>query len=448
MNGPTPSGPRAAAAEPPALDPWPRTSACAVGLTAGLLLLLVGALGGRPDVALLAAAPLVGAAWDLARRPTGPVRAGVRPADGTQRGGELRAVLRVEGPPGVDAALLRVRRPGSRTVEVLVRVTGTRDIPVAVRTVRTGPQDLVHADVQALGAGLATIAGPERTEPHRVMVLPATRPLGALPLPWRLRGLTGAHESRRPGDGGGLRDVHPFAAGDRLRRIDWRVTARRAPDLSELYVRRSYALADAVVVLVVDSRDDVGPDPATWGGLHPVRPEDATSLDLAREAAASVAQQLVAVGDRVGLDDLGARRRPVAPGGGRRQLARIVHSLALTRPEGEVQTRVRPPQLPSGALVVVFSTFLDDDAAQAAASWRRSGHRVVAVDVLPRVRETTLTDQERLALRLVRIERADRLAALTASGVELVAWATGDPWVDLGQLARQSHRRPGVGAGR
>ncbi|GEA86973.1 DUF58 domain-containing protein [Cellulomonas cellasea] len=447
MSEPTGSRPRAAA-DPPALDPWPRTSACAIALTAGLLLLLVGALGGRPDVALVAAAPVVGAAWDLARRPAGSVRASVRPADEGQTGGELRSVLRVEGPPGTDAALLRVRRPGSGTVEVLVRVTGTRELPVTVRTVRTGPQDLVHADVQALGAGLATIAEPVRTEPHSVMVLPAPRPLGALPLPWRLRGLTGAHESRRPGDGGGLRDVHPFSAGDRLRRIDWRVTARRAPDLSELYVRRAYALADAVVVLVVDSRDDVGPDPATWGGMRPVRPEDATSLDVAREAAASVAQQLVAVGDRVGLDDLGARRRPVAPGGGRRQLARIVHSLALTRPEGEVRTRVRPPQLPSGALVVVFSTFLDDDAAQAAGSWRRSGHRVVAVDVLPRVRDTTLSDQERLALRLVSIERADRLAALTAAGVELVAWATGDPWVDLGQLARQSHRRPGVGAGR
>ena len=179
-----------------------------------------------------------------------------------------------------------------------------------------------------------------------------------------------------------------------------------------------------------------------------MRPEDATSLDVAREAAASVAQQLVAVGDRVGLDDLGARRRPVAPAGGRRQLARIVHSLALTRPEGEARTRVRPPQLPSGALVVVFSTFLDDDAAQAAGWWRRAGHRVVAVDVLPRVRETTLSDQERLALRLVSIERADRLAALTAAGVELVPWAGGDPSVELALLARQSHRRPGVGAGR
>ena len=89
----------------------------------------------------------------------------------------------------------------------------------------------------------------------------------------------------------------------------------------------------------------------------------------------------------MGLDDLGVVRRPLPPGGGRRQLDRIRHALALTHPEGEPLRRLRPPQIPSGALVLLFSTFLDDEAAQVAAVWRRAGHRVVAVDVLPTVRE-------------------------------------------------------------
>jgi len=448
---------------------WGRTSSVAGGLAAGLTLLLVGAMGGRPEIALLGVAPVIAAAWDLTRRTGGRVDVtlrrgreglpdggpdGVGPApdietiDDTPGDGRLRARVHLEVPDGTAAVRLRVGRAGSTTTAALVRVDRTRDVGVTVRTVRTGPQDLVRAEAQGVGAGFATIDDPVSSAPREVLLLPSARRLGPLPLPFRLRGLTGAHESQRPGDGGGLRDVHPFVPGDRLRRIDWRVTARRSPDLSELYVRRTFALADAVVMLVVDSRDDVGPDPATWSGFEPVRPQDPTSLDLARQAAASIARDLVAVGDRVGLDDLGVRRRPVAPGGGRRQLDRIVHRLALTHPEGEPTVRLRAPQLPSGALVVVFSTFLDDAAARAARSWRRSGHRVVAVDVLPRVRAAALNQRERLALRLVVIERTDRLAELAANGVELVPWAAGDPAVELARLARRSHRRPGAGVAR
>jgi uncharacterized protein (DUF58 family) len=435
-------------------DGWMRTTSAGAGLAAGLVVMLLGALGGRPEIAVLGVAPVIAAAWDLVRRPSGRVEVAVDRApaglpDGLpDDGGHVRARVHLDAPEGTAAVRLRVARAGSTTTEALVRVERARDLAVAVRTVRTGPQDLVHGDAQGIGAGFACLTDPAAAPRRRVLVLPVARPLGPLPLPFRLRGMTGAHESRRPGDGGGVRDVHPFTPGDRLRGIDWRVTARRSPDLSELYVRRTFALADAVMMLVVDSRDDVGPDPATWSGAVPVRPQDPTSLDLARQAATSIARELVAVGDRVGLDDLGVRRRPVQPGGGRRQLDRIVHSLALTHPEGEPTVRVRAPQLPSGALVVVFSTFLDDGAAQAARSWRRSGHRVVAVDVLPRLHERALNARERLALRLVMIERTDRLADLAAQGVEVMAWATADPTVELARLARRSHRRPGVGVAR
>ncbi|WP_343213840.1 DUF58 domain-containing protein [Gemmatimonas sp.] len=32
------------------------------------------------------------------------------------------------------------------------------------------------------------------------------------------------HASARPGDGGEFRDLHPYAPGDRVRRIDWKAT--------------------------------------------------------------------------------------------------------------------------------------------------------------------------------------------------------------------------------
>ncbi|WP_081680703.1 DUF58 domain-containing protein [Cellulomonas sp. URHD0024] len=430
---------------------WVRSNTAFVGVCVGAALVVAGAFAGRPDVAVLGAAPVVAGFRDWRRRPTQGPAVHLRASDLPQTAGTLRAdiAIRTEGVAALvgvrrgPRALFDARRGPRALVEVLVAVDGSRTVPVVVHTVRTGPQQVAEVEVQGVGPGAASVS--EATEPasRNALVLPSTRPLSELPLPPRLRGLTGAHESRRPGEGGGLRDVHPYAPGDRLRRIDWRVTARRAPDLHELYVRREHALAEAVVMLVVDSRDEVGPDPTTWRGSKAPRPQDPTSLDLARQAAASVAEGFLDQGDRVGLEDLGIVRRPLPPGGGRRQLSRIRHALAVTHPEGEPPLRVRPPQLPSGALVLLFSTFLDDGAALVASTWRRAGHRVVAVDVLPVVREGHLTDREHLALRLLRIAREDRLAVLADQDVELVTWRDA-PSVALAGLARRTQRRAGA----
>jgi len=424
---------------------WVRVRAATWGALAGLAMLLVGAWAGRADVAVIGAPVVVWAVWCWTARPSGDVVVEVE-TDASTTPGELRTAVRVSAPAGTTAVALGLRRSNRTQARALVRVRdGRREVPFVVHTVRTGPQTVAEVDSLGLGPGLASVSEPGEPAAGEALVLPGVRPLGALPLPPRLRGLTGGHDSRRPGEGGGLRDVHPYTPGDRLRRIDWRVTARRSPRLRELYVRREHALAEAVVVLVVDSRDEVGPDPRTWGGWSRPRGVDPTSLDLARTAAASLAQAFLDQGDRVGLDDLGALRRPLPPGGGRRQLDRIRNALALTRPEGDPVRRTRAPQLPSGALVVVFSTFLDDQAAHAAAQWRAAGHRVVAVDVLPTLREHLLDARERLALQLVTIARADRLAALADADVELVSWRD-HPEVALAGLARRAQRRAGAGA--
>jgi len=132
--------------------------------------------------------------------------------------------------------------------------------------------------------------------------------------------------------------------------------------------------------------------------------------------------------------------------------------LATTSPRGAAPERVRAPQLPSGALVVVLSTFLDPQAALVTSQWRRMGHRVIAIDTLPPLRTGSLTAREQLAVRLVRIERTDRLVELAGLGVETFAWvpstAVGpgvgnrEPEVELLRLAYRSHGQPGKQAGR
>jgi uncharacterized protein (DUF58 family) len=441
-----PAPPDPFAARPALGLPWAVGQRLVWALTGGIVLVLVGALLGRPDVVLLGIAPVLSAVWALSMRPRGEVWVDVSTAD--LEVGNLSARLDLAAPPGTDVVRLRVGRPGHGHVEALVHVPMTRTLHVWAASVRTGPQELVRVELQALGAGGQLTAPAGVADPPQVTVLPRPSAMPALPLPTRLRGLTGQHGSRRPGEGGDLRDVHPFQTGDSLRRVDWRVTARRSPQAEQLYVRRTFALAEAHVTLVVDSRDDVGPDPSTWSGTKPVRPGDATSLDLARHAAATVAQGYLGAGDRVGVEDLGVRRRTLRPGGGRRQLDRIVHQLAVLQPQGDPAPRVRPPQLPSGTLVFLFSTFLDDEPAVLAQAWRHTGHRVVVVDVLPPVRRAGLSGRENLALRIVTMERDDRLVDVLAAGAEVLRWADDDAASRLQVMARQSHRRPGAGVGR
>ncbi len=409
---------------------WRTTVHLAAGVLLGSTLLALGVLFRRPDAALLGLAPLLSAVWGWTRRPHGPVSVRVV-LDTDAPPGTLAARTVADVPPGVELLRLRALAPGGLVTERLVRTTpGTQELAWRAPSARTGVTDTLRVDYAAYGPDGVEEQVPRVARGPRRLVLPRPLPLGRLPLSSRLRGLSGPHTSRRPGDGTELRDVDAFRPGDRLRRIDWRATARRSPTLDTLYVRRTFGTAEATVVLVVDSRDEVAPDLATWNGVGAQRPDEATSLDLARHAAASVAQTVLADGDRVALDDLGRLARPVRAGGGRRHLRRVLHGLALARPVGDPSARLRPPQVPAGAAVYLFSTLLDDEAPRLARQWHDTGHVVVVVDVLPPVSLAEVDDHVATAWAVTRHERADRVDDLRDRGVVVARWHDGTPGAD------------------
>jgi len=409
------------------------SAALAGGL--GMALLALGLATSRPDVAALGLPLVLGVAWGWVSRPRGPVEAALVPGGGTAPAGAgadpVRAALHLHTPPGTSLVRLRVSTAGYQPAEVVLDAGSDRQVPLSLRTARTGVLEAFRVDYVPVAQEEVLAAHCPPLGPVRLLVRPQVRPLRRLPLPFRLQGLVGPHTSRRVGEGLELHDIHEFTPGDRLRRIDWRTTVRRSLDprtgeLGELYVRRTLASADASVMLVVDSRDEVGPDVDTWAGGASTRMTHATSLDLAREAAASIAQHMLHRGDRVGLDDLGRQRRPVPPAAGSKHAERIIQRLARIAPEGSPKPRLRSPRLPSGALVIIFSTFLDDEAGTVAALWRSQGHRVLAVDVLPTVTTENMDALSNTAYQLIHLERGLRLADLRRQGIDVIHWV-GDP---------------------
>jgi uncharacterized protein (DUF58 family) len=180
------------------------------------------------------------------------------------------------------------------------------------------------------------------------------------------------------------------------------------------------------VLIVLDSRDDVGEQVAQWRS-NSATTKGTSSLDLAREAASSIATSYVRAGDRVGLHDLAGRGWVVDLGGGTKHLWRLLRAIELTKASNEPSYRhARPPVVGTGVLIYIVSSFLDGEAGRLAARWVARGNRVIAVDVLPAARFARITRYERIAHRIVMMERGDRLDVLRAHGVEVLRWHTGD----------------------
>ena len=115
--------------------------------------------------------------------------------------------------------------------------------------------------------------------------------------------LVGGHRSRRRARARDIAGVRTFVPGDRLRRVNGRVTSRHRRAARDRDVLRPRDRGAALL----DSRDDLG------------RPPD-SCLDAGVRAAAAVAEHYLLAGDRVALVDLGQRYRRCPPSQRRTQL--------------------------------------------------------------------------------------------------------------------------------
>ncbi|MFT4233758.1 MAG: DUF58 domain-containing protein [Microbacterium sp.] len=406
------------------------TSAVAIATTCAVALAALGLLFSRGDVVALGAPLALWAVWTTvtAKQPETPEILIDAPL---HEDGRYRSSIEVRS----DAEAVHLVALLGHSLERQLVVAPDERLEAFSIAQHSGPWFPVWAHARAISADGATTSARDGEARSRHAIAPSTRHLDALPTARTLSGLHGSHQGWRPGQGGDFRDIHPWAPGDELRRVDWKATARLARRRGDLQVRRMHTMSEQAIALVVDGIDDLGEVVATWDRDAP-QGSGVTSLDLAREAARSLATMAIETGDRVSLHELGVGGRMTRSAAGNRHLARLAAAITTLAPRESARHWARTPPVPRGSVVFLLSTFLDDTAADLATGWLGAGHRVVAIDTLPHLDPVRLNRAERTGLRLVLAERRERIVRIERQGADLVVWAD-DPGIAMRLLVRR-----------
>jgi len=397
-----------------------------------------GLLFGAPSLVVLTAPLALYAALAVRGRPTDELELSTQLTNRTliegqgttslleldARGQQLEHVVRVVGVTPFVA-----RDPAGGVVGGPVAGEAATRIGLTAR--RWGRRQLPDQKVALTSPWAGFRFGPVILPGHEVHALPTTAPFrshGEAPQPL---GLVGANRSRRVGDGTEFAGIREFHAGDRLRRVNWRVSLRT----SALHVVTTRAEEDSGVLIVVDALADHG----TSGGVDGAE----TSLDVTVRAAAALAQHHIRVGDRVGLRAVEWRGNVVVPAGsGQRHLMRLLGSLSRISP-GDQPGRDfshQPIRVMPGTVVFVLSPMLHESVVTATGLLAHSGLPVLVIDTLPegvRPTEESGTRQAQVAELAWRMRYADRealLGNLARTGTPVV------PWRGPGTLDEVLHR--------
>ncbi len=425
---------------------WRPTSALARSLTlvgTGIALALIL---GRPALVVLVAPLLVMGAIALLNKPVHePTAHTLLGHVQLHEGQGTRSALHVSGDE--DAEMV-TRVMGQAPYVALHPPEGAvcfrpgADVPVELSPRRWGSRMLGSEKVAMMSRWSGYRWGPISMPPREMFVLPTLthlRSIGEAPQPI---GLIGAHRSRRDGDGSEFSSIRAFHSGDRLRRINWRVSLRQGA----LHVESTRAEEDAAVLLIVDAIADFGFSEGV-GGLE-------SSLDVTVRAAAALAEQYLQGGDRVSLRVLSPAGEYAGYGTGTSHLRRILGLLARVRPglPRDVAIDQIDFRTTAGTVVVVLSPMLSEDLASATVRLVRRGLPVIVVDPLPSgtTPEAWPDSDSRiaeLAWRMRLIDRSDLLAALASAGCPVVPW-NGPRTLEevLRRLARRT-QLPRVGGG-
>ena len=408
-------------------ESWAPTRALGRAVLLTGLLILLGVLLGRLDLVAVATPFALSVAWGLRRQPTrAPTVDIALPAEAAAEGRDIGAVVRVgnPNPVGFDLAVARlVHSPwlrlvhGDRPYGMDLSSGQATEIELAGAALRWGHHAVGPALVYAVACDGLLLSALAVTAGGDVRVHPVMPPFRADETMPRSSALVGIHRSRRPGEGGELAGVRRYGPGDKLRRVDWRVTLRTR----ELHVAHTLSDRDAEVVVLLDVLHEAGRS----GGIHGA----ASVVDTTVRAAAAIADYYLRQGDRVAMLEYSGHPRHLRAASGRAQLQAALEWLMHTRSTAGAGDPpvfgIEPHLIPGSALVVVLTPMLGPQSADMIATLARAGRVVVAVDTLGELARRPINGSQwtSLAQRLWRLERDNTIGQLREVGVPVAAWA-------------------------
>lgn len=241
-------------------------------------------------------------------------------------------------------------------------------------------------------------------------VYPREETLRSLLHPAETQVFLGNYVARQRGEGIEFADVRPYVAGDRVRHVNWRASARR----QELWVNERHPERNADVVIFVDS-------------FAEARRGQASTLDPALRAAASLVAGYLREKDRVGFVSFGGVLNWLLPGTGTTQLYRVVDAMLDTQIVLSYAWKaidVIPPRtLPPHALVIALTPLLDDRSVDVLLDVRRRGFDLVVVEISPQPYLPEPPDElELLARRLWHLRREAVRGRFERVGVPVAVW--------------------------
>ncbi len=258
-------------------------------------------------------------------------------------------------------------------------------------------------------------------------IYPQIVPLPRHTPPWHTHASFGHYVARNAGEGVEFAGIRPYASGDRIRRIHWHTSLKR----QQLYVNEYYREHNADVILLLDTLVAIG------------NPREASTLDIAVRAAASLASYYLQQKDRVGLVSYGGVCTWVLPRSGQQQLHRILDALLMSRTHFSYLTKditlIPPRVLPPGSLIFVLTTLLDRRIEATLQDLVGRAFQLVLVVISPVHVLNASRDQSEGMERLWRLETAWRLHEFRRMGVPIIIQDAADPLQNLTATLARGH---------
>lgn len=395
-----------------------------VGFTAlGALGLIVGLAASEPAAVAIGAAFLLPVVYGLAApRPVLPTSKIELSHDRLVEGGAVDVRLELAAGAPIDWLELHLRvPPRSRLLEGAERL---------VLGLRAGEVRTLRYRIQCPRWGLYPVGSLQLVGMHRLCMVRSdatrdqTRALRVYPGGERLRRLleplvtrlaSGSRPAAASGEGIEFAEIREFRSGERVRRINWRASARRG----QLLVSDRLPERSSEIVLFLDSLTEAASD-------------QESTLDHAVRAIASLVGEYLHRRDRVGLLNFGGELEWVLPSTGARQHYRIVDALLSSesarlyrwRDPRLIPRRVLPPQ----SLIVALTPLLDWRVNRALLNLRARGFdlALIEVDPVPFVEHARAAYGDE-AWRVWLLQRELIRSRFLRAGVPVGRWNAGAP---------------------